>query len=317
MSAEKGVSPALERDGAQICVTGKRRGSSKPSSEEFQANSWRDVLPVHPAAELFPMMSRDEVLALGKDIKDGGADGLRMPITLVKWAKSPVKVGRTPVALLDGRNRLDALEAVGYKILFTDGGMWLAEKRGAENVGIDLIGVRADPYERVLSLNIHRRHLTAEQKRELIAKVLKAKPKASNRQIAKQVKADDKTVAKVRKELEGRSEIPHVETRTDTKGRKQPAKRTRKPIEHEDGPGEDAQTIWRRGLLNRAEIAAGDALYEDWSQFKVDAEVVDAARRTAAAWLELADYLASLAKPTVGRNDDDLNIRPFLRRGAS
>ena len=54
---------------------------------------WRDVLPVHPAADLFPMMSRDELLALGEDIKEGGAGGLRMPITLVKWAKSPVKVG--------------------------------------------------------------------------------------------------------------------------------------------------------------------------------------------------------------------------------
>jgi hypothetical protein len=38
-----------------------------------------------------------------------------------------------------------------------------------------------DPYEYVLSANLHRRHLTADQKRELIAKVLKAKPEASVR----------------------------------------------------------------------------------------------------------------------------------------
>ena len=38
-----------------------------------------------------------------------------------------------------------------------------------------------DPFELVTSLNIHRRHLTAEQKRELIAKVLKAEPEKSNR----------------------------------------------------------------------------------------------------------------------------------------
>jgi hypothetical protein len=25
--------------------------------------SWRDILPVHPAADLFPMMSRDELRA--------------------------------------------------------------------------------------------------------------------------------------------------------------------------------------------------------------------------------------------------------------
>jgi hypothetical protein len=40
----------------------KIRASSKPQSS---AQSWRDVLPVHPAAELFPMMSRDELLANG------------------------------------------------------------------------------------------------------------------------------------------------------------------------------------------------------------------------------------------------------------
>jgi hypothetical protein len=30
--------------------------------------SWRDVLKVHPAAELFPPMSPDELRALGEDI---------------------------------------------------------------------------------------------------------------------------------------------------------------------------------------------------------------------------------------------------------
>ena len=78
----------------------------------------------------------------------------------------------------------------------------------------------------MLSANIHRRHLTSEQRRELIAKLLKAQPDKSNRAIAKQTKADDKTVGKVRRELEGRAEIPHVDAVEDTKGRKQP---TRKP----------------------------------------------------------------------------------------
>jgi hypothetical protein len=31
--------------------------------------SWRDVLPIHPAAELFPLMSPGELRALGEDIK--------------------------------------------------------------------------------------------------------------------------------------------------------------------------------------------------------------------------------------------------------
>ena len=42
-------------------------------------------------------------------------------------------------------------------------------------------------------------------------KLLKAKPEASNVAIARQVKADDKTVASERKSLEARSEIPNVD----------------------------------------------------------------------------------------------------------
>ena len=91
-------------------------------------------------------------------------------------------------------------------------------------VHVEAIDSSVDPYAFVLSANVHRRHLTAEQRRDLIAKVLKADPAKSNRQIAKQVKADDKTVANVRHDLEARAEIPHVEIRTDTKGRRQPVK---------------------------------------------------------------------------------------------
>jgi hypothetical protein len=43
--------------------------------------SWRDVLPGHPAADLFPMMSIDELKALGEDIKK---HGLKNPVAL--WA---------------------------------------------------------------------------------------------------------------------------------------------------------------------------------------------------------------------------------------
>jgi hypothetical protein len=45
------------------------------------SKSWRDVLPVHPAANLFPMLPPDELQALGKDIKK---NGIRVPIVLWK-----------------------------------------------------------------------------------------------------------------------------------------------------------------------------------------------------------------------------------------
>ncbi len=53
---------------------GKTTMSAKPIPK-----SWRDVLPVHPAADLFPLMSHDELLELGKDIKK---NGLESPIVL-------------------------------------------------------------------------------------------------------------------------------------------------------------------------------------------------------------------------------------------
>ena len=80
----------------------------------------------------------------------------------------------------------------------------------------------------------HRRHLDAETKRNIIAALLKRQPESSDRTIGKMVDSDHKTVAKVRAKLEDVGTIPHVETRTDSKGRKQPSKKPeRQPTELE------------------------------------------------------------------------------------
>jgi hypothetical protein len=189
-----------------------------------QSKSWRDLLPVHPAAELFPLMAEAELRELGKDIK---AHGLVSSIVLYKGK------------LLDGRNRLDALELVGIKFGFMYGTEPATRDKFfalhgcngdlPDNDGTLVAHLDSDPYDYVIAANLHRRHLTAEQKRDLIAKLLKAKPETSDRVIAKQTKADHKTVGKARSKLEGRGEIPHVERRTDTKGRKQPASKPKQP----------------------------------------------------------------------------------------
>jgi hypothetical protein len=64
----------------------------------------------------------------------------------------------------------------------------------------------------------------------------------------------------------------------------------------DDDGTDDPATIWSRGLLARAEIAEGDAAYEDWSKFKgkVKPQHIEAAKRAAAAWLKLAAYLESI-----------------------
>ena len=151
-------------------------------------------LKFHPAAEIFPLMEGAEFDELVADIK---TYGLRQPIALLGEK------------ILDGRNRYRACIAAGYK-----------------PYGHDFRKLPAvDPVAYVISANIHRRHLTAEQKRDLITKLLKADPEKSDREVGRLTKTDNKTVASVRAEQERREEIPHVSTRTDTKGRKQPAKK--------------------------------------------------------------------------------------------
>src|SRR5262245_24223605 len=68
--------------------------------------SWRDVLPVHPAAEPFPPFSKDDLEALSKDIKQ---HGLHQRCRFVEDEN-----GRRQ--LVDGINRLDALEHGGEEI---------------------------------------------------------------------------------------------------------------------------------------------------------------------------------------------------------
>jgi hypothetical protein len=192
-----------------------------------QPKNWRDTLPIHPAADLFPPIPEAELKELAADIE---AHGLQTPVVLWNPSEDPDDEDR--YLLLDGRSRLDALALLG--LLYVDqhgeihlnkswnGTTWLA-------YGIQLLARHregGDPYALALSLNLHRRHLTTEQKRDLIAKLLKGKPEKSNREIARQTKADDKTVGKVRTELEATAEIPQLEKTVggDGKSRSKPKK---------------------------------------------------------------------------------------------
>jgi hypothetical protein len=109
--------------------------------------SWRDDIKVHPAADLFPMMTDAGLDELAKDI---AKNGLRHPI---------VYLGNE---LLDGRNRVAAIARIPD------------EKRRAELIerlhtkDFEITNF-VDPIAYVISANLRRRHLTAEQKREVIA----------------------------------------------------------------------------------------------------------------------------------------------------
>jgi len=153
-------------------------------------------LKFHPLADIFPLMEGAEFDELVADIK---ANGQHEPVVLYDGM------------ILDGRNRYRACLAAGVGPDFINGDGWID-----------------DPAALVISANIHRRHLSAEEKRDLIAKLIKARPEKSNRQIAKAAGVSHPHVAKVRGELEKSGDVETVTTSIDTKGRKQPTKKTAK-----------------------------------------------------------------------------------------
>ena len=67
---------------------------------------WRQMLQVHPAADVFPLLGKEDVVALAADIKK---HGLKQPVLIIEG-----KDGHA--VLIDGRNRLDALELLGEEI---------------------------------------------------------------------------------------------------------------------------------------------------------------------------------------------------------
>jgi hypothetical protein len=194
------------------------------------AASWRDPVRVHPAADLFPMMSDDELDELGHDIIKNG-----LGVGIVLWAERSSKKGPEELYLLDGRNRLAAIERAipdpeergGILDAMLNGGGLHEELRFAEPVivygqrwgmlfgpnglstGEDGWKADVDPYAYAVSANIHRRHLTIEKKRELIAKLIVANPELSDRAIAKMANDDHKKVGAVRAKVEANGEIPH------------------------------------------------------------------------------------------------------------
>jgi hypothetical protein len=222
LARRKASAPASEH------TLNEGRDSSAKTDPAFKSNShvkqasWRDAQPIHPAAELFPLMSPDELKVLGADIVKNG-----LTSSIVLWCGDP----KAPEQLLDGRNRLDAIEMVtGCQVIVGAPSLMAGEDFLACDKVI-VLDKSVDPYAYVISANIHRRHLTGEQKRDLIGKLLKATPEKSNRQIAETVKADDKTVGAVRRELEATAEIPQL-TKTVGKDRKaRPSKRKRPPSE--------------------------------------------------------------------------------------
>src|SRR3954452_16389327 len=129
--------------------------------------SWPSGTRVHPATELLPMMTGPQIDELARDI---GAHGLQQPITVFPGENGPV--------LLDGRNRLAAICRIPDQQRRET---LLREISMGQHVVT--VSANTDPSLYILSANIHRRHLTPQQKRELISALLESGSSRSDRAI--------------------------------------------------------------------------------------------------------------------------------------
>jgi Trp operon repressor len=226
--------------------------------------SWRDILPVHPAADLLPLLKPDELRALAEDIQK---NGLRERPIL--WREPDQDY------LLDGRNRLDALELNGARFLTKDkdGLHWLDIWPTVELSPAfppDVVPQsRHDPVDVVISANIMRRHLPFAERTRIVAELLKLNPERSDRQVASTVGVSHPTVAKVRRELEKAGDVVTVTTSKDTRGRAQPRRRpptaksqhmaTAAPLTPSEARAEPGRLLRERLGEHPREVAAWNA----------------------------------------------------------
>ena len=114
----------------------------------------------------------------------------------------------------------------------------------------------------VISANIHRRHLNADQRRDILAALLKGDPTQSNRQIAETAMVDHKTVGDVREGLEATGEIPQLESTTgaDGKSRKRRTRNTTNPSDRYDKAQENLINKLQALSVEQAESAAKETI---------------------------------------------------------
>jgi hypothetical protein len=270
--------------------------------------SWRDVLPVHPASELLPPLSPDELNDLAADIR---ANGMLNPIVI--WT-GPEGDNKRCDFLLDGRHRLDAAAQTGVLGVTEQGTLTLHRNSAVEDVRKKYY-FGDDPYALAMSLNVRRRHLTAEQKRGLIGNLLKVDPTKSNRQIAELTKTSHPIVATERAKLEATGDVEKVSTSTDTKGRKQPVRKPRRSPEQRSAERVERARIAIEAIndvLTEEEKAALAAPYPDTWRKAIEVETGEQAAAPLAPPVldEIAPAEIAAWKPTAG-------LRSFIERVAA
>jgi hypothetical protein len=290
----------------------------KPKFPPPQGRSWRDDLPIHPAAELLPLIADDDLRVLGEDIVK---TGLRLPIVL--WRAHP----KGEALLLDGRNRLDAIELVTGKTVEVGAPSIMAGDFLACDKVVELDS-QVDPWAYIVSVNIYRRDLKVEERQNALIKLIARTPEKSDRQFGKEIGVDHKTISKARAKGEATGEVSPVEKRVggDGKSRKRPAKKSNRP-KASDPPSSSAKTLQKRNAARRLKFAANGkktlyCLFCDKSQHEVECLITHREDN----WVAICDECVAACVKTIAEQktkqntpppppaDDGLGIPDFLDR---
>lgn len=244
-------------------------------------------MKAHKLSRLFPPMPKEKLRELAKDIKQRGQ--LTDIITLENQ-------------ILDGVQRESACGLIGIK----------PRRKSFESLNGEV--KKAGPLAFVISANLHRRHLSTQQRAEAAAKLLpllrgnncfsndKQFPNKRGKKAGRPL-TDNAFIAQAAK-------LMNVSSSSVTRARKgKPKKRASaklyvpnqntanvawpkgwKPQDFYPGTDVTYQLKWYRSLMIRAREAVA-MLEEDWSMYEIDAELVNAARQASAAWEKIATQL--------------------------
>jgi hypothetical protein len=182
-------------------------------------------------------MSEAARVELGNDIKtNGGIPRERVKVlSILKGARTPFALSEAAVwdpkyrnfEVLDGRSRLDAMESVGLEVAIFD-------KDGLLNSELfEIVDLaRGDtPEAYVASANVHRRHLSAEDRQDALIRLIARAPEKGDRLIGEEAGVDHKVVGRARKKGEQLGRVPQLAKTIgkDGKARKAPVRKTLAP----------------------------------------------------------------------------------------
>lgn len=150
-------------------------------------------LAAHPSQVMFHDLGGDEWRELVKDVRERG---IQQPITVSR------RTGQ--MVIVDGHQRVRAALEVGLTTI--PGVQQVYEDEKAETLAL-------------VMANIRRRHLTRDERRQVIAEMLRLYPEKSNNSHAKGLGVSDMTVKSVREELEATSQIRKLDQTVGADGK--------------------------------------------------------------------------------------------------